>query len=266
MGRGSSNTPFTRTNVPPSDSCSTVCCCRLKLESPATSAISTPILWGIDLQDIKGREELTTNYLRVFASPKFEWNYKRLELTLNLPVNLYSYFFSGGLRNRNEFFFSPSLAARFRLTPRMSLTFRGSARRSPASLHTIHDSSILTDYRSFSSGVDDYYTASGQSVSASYSFRNAQSGIFLMAMGSYGWNRSEYGTVQNVVGDYVFHSYRAQPSDSRNAMAMLNASKTLDFMRGQSASGGISAGPTTVCSPRESLPTTGATPSRCRLS
>ena len=113
----------------------------------------------------------------------------------------------------------------------------GSARRSPASLHTIHDSSILTDYRSFSSGVDDYYTASGQSVSASYSFRNAQSGIFLMAMGSYGWNRSEYGTVQNVVGDYVFHSYRAQPSDSRNAMAMLNASKTLDFMRGQSASG-----------------------------
>ncbi len=189
-------------------------------------------LWGIDLQDIKGREELTTNYLRVFASPKFEWNYKRLELTLNLPVNLYSYFFSGGLRNRNEFFFSPSLAARFRLTPRMSLTFRGSARRSPASLHTIHDSSILTDYRSFSSGVDDYYTASGQSVSASYSFRNAQSGIFLMAMGSYGWNRSEYGTVQNVVGDYVFHSYRAQPSDSRNAMAMLNASKTLDFMRG----------------------------------
>ncbi len=189
-------------------------------------------LWGIDLQDIKGREELTTNYLRVFASPKFEWNYKRLELPLNLPVNLYSYFFSGGLRNRNEFFFSPSLAARFRLTPRMSLTFRGSARRSPASLHTIHDSSILTDYRSFSSGVDDYYTASGQSVSASYSFRNAQSGIFLMAMGSYGWNRSEYGTVQNVVGDYVFHSYRAQPSDSRNAMAMLNASKTLDFMRG----------------------------------
>jgi len=134
--------------------------------------------------------------------------------------------------NRTEFFLSPSLAARFRLTPRMSLTLRGSARRSPASLHDIHDSSILTDYRSFSSGVDDYYTSSGQSLSATYSYRNAPSGIFVMAMGSYGWNKSKFGTVQNVVGDYVFHSYQSQPSDSRNAMAFFNASKTLDFMRG----------------------------------
>lgn len=189
-------------------------------------------LWGVDMQDLKESEELTTDYLGLFASPKFEWSYKKMELTLNLPVNLYSYFFSGGLRNRTEFFFSPSLVARFRLTPRMSLTFRGSARRSPASLHTIHDSSILTDYRSFSSGVDDYYTASGQSVSASYSFRNAQSGIFLMAMGSYGWNKSKFGTVQNIIGDYVFHSYRSEPSESRNTMAFLNVSKTLDFMRG----------------------------------
>lgn len=189
-------------------------------------------LWGVDLQELTDREELTTDYLRVFASPKLEWSYKKLELTFNMPVNLYSYFFSGALRNRSEFFISPSLSARFRLTPRMSLTLRGSARRSPASLHDIHDSSILTDYRSFSSGIDDYYTSSGQSVSASYNFRNAQSGIFLMAMGSYGWNKSKFGTVQNVVGDYIFHSYRPQPSDSRNAMAFLNVSKTLDFMRG----------------------------------
>lgn len=53
-----------------------------------------------------------------------------------------------------------------------------------------------------------------------------------MAMGNYGWNRSKFGTVQNIVGDYIFHSYRPQPSDSRNAMAFLNVSKTLDFMRG----------------------------------
>lgn len=189
-------------------------------------------LWGIDYENLTDREELTTDYLRIFAAPKFEWNYKKLELTLNLPVNLYSYFFSGGLRNRTEFFLSPSLAARFRITPRMSLTLRGSARRSPTSLHNIHDSSILTDYRSFSSGVDDYYSSSGQSLSASYNYRNAQSGVFFMAMGRYGWNRSKFATVQNIVGDYIFHSYRPQPSDSRNAMAFLNVSKTLDFMRG----------------------------------
>ena len=189
-------------------------------------------LFGVDRTDVTNTEALTTDYLRVFASPKFEWKYKKLELTLNLPVNLYSYFFSGAMGNRTEFFLSPSLAARFRMTPRMSLTLRGSARRSPASLHNIHDSSILTDYRSFSSGVDDYYTSSGQSLSASYSYRNAPNGIFVMAMGSYGWNKSKFGTVQNVIGDYVFHSYQSQPSDSRNVMTFFNASKTLDFMRG----------------------------------
>lgn len=184
------------------------------------------------MSELVGAEALTTDYLRVFASPKFEWSYKKLELTLNLPVNLYSYFFSGVMRNRTEFFLSPSLAARFRFTPRMSLTLRGSARRSPASLHDIHTSSILTDYRSFSSGVDDYYTSSGQTISVTFNYRNAPSGVFVMAMGSYGWNKSKFGTVQNIIDDYVFYSYKSQPSDSRNALAYLNISKTLDFMRG----------------------------------
>lgn len=189
-------------------------------------------LWGIDIPDLISGEELTTDYLRLFASPGLEWSYKRMEFTIDLPVNLYSYFFSAGLRNRTEFFLSPSIAARFRINPRMSVTLRGSARRSPASLHDIHDSSILTDYRSFSSGVDDYYAFSGQSLSVSYSFRHAQKGVFITAVGSYGWNKSKFGTVRNIIGDYVFHSYRSQPSDSRNAMALLTVSKTLDFMRG----------------------------------
>lgn len=189
-------------------------------------------LFGVDMSELVGAEALTTDYLRVFASPKFEWSYKKLELTLNLPVNLYSYFFSGVMKNRTEFFLSPSLAARFRFTPRMSLTLRGSARRSPASLHDIHTSSILTDYRSFSSGVDDYYTSSGQTISVTFNYRNAPSGVFVMAMGSYGWNKSKFGTVQNIIDDYVFYSYKSQPSDSRNALAYLNISKTLDFMRG----------------------------------
>lgn len=189
-------------------------------------------LWGVENTGIIDCENLTTDYLRIFASPKFEWSLRKLSFTLDLPVNLYSYFFSGALSNRSEFFISPTLSARYLITPGMSLILRGSARRSPASLHNIHDSSILTDYRSFNAGVDDYYTASGQSVSATYSFRNVQSGIFVTAMGSYAWNRSKFGTVQNIDGDYIFHSYRSQPSESQNATGFLNIGKTLDFLGG----------------------------------
>ncbi len=189
-------------------------------------------LMGIDMEGIIGSENLSTDYVRVFASPKFEWSHKIMDLTLSIPLNLYSYFFSGALKNRTEIFLSPSMSAKFRLTPRMSLTFRGSARRSPALIHDIHESSILTDYRSFNTGVNDYYATSGQSVSASYNYRNAQEGIFIMAMGSFNWNRSKFGIVQNIVDDYVFNSYRSQPSESQNAITLVNLSKTLDFIRG----------------------------------
>ncbi|MDE5665449.1 MAG: hypothetical protein K2I31_05885, partial [Duncaniella sp.] len=189
-------------------------------------------LWGVELEDITGSEGLTTDYLRVYASPKFEWSHRKVELTLRLPVNFYTYFFSGALADRSEFFISPSLSAKWKITPRMSITLSGSARRSPASLHNIHDSSILTDYRTFRSGIDDYYTASGQSVLMSYTFRNAHRGVFVNATGRYSWDKSKFGSVQNILGDYIFYSYRSQPSSSRRMFALANVSKTLDFMRG----------------------------------
>lgn len=189
-------------------------------------------LFGMDKDGLDTSEALTTDYFGVFASPKLEWTYKKLELVFRLPVNMYSYFFSGNIRNRTEFFMSPSLSARFKITPRLSLNLNANARRSPASLHNIHNSSILTDYRSFSSGIDDYYTSSGQSISASCHYKNIPIGMFLIAMGRYGWNKSKFGSVQNLMGDYIFYSYRSQPTDSRNAMAFFNVNKTINFMRG----------------------------------
>jgi hypothetical protein len=53
-----------------------------------------------------------------------------------------------------------------------------------------------------------------------------------MIVGNYGWDRSKFSTVQNIEGDYIFHSYRSQPSDSRNAMGLFSVNKTLDFIRG----------------------------------
>lgn len=189
-------------------------------------------LYGINMADLIGVEALSTDYLRVFASSKFEWRFKWLELTFDFPVNLYTYFFSGSINNRKYLFLSPSLSTRLQLRPRMSLTLQGNVHRSPASLHNIHDSSILTDYRSFCQGVDDYDTSLGQSLSASFSYRNAINGLFVMATGSYSWNKAKFGTVQDIIDDYIFYSYQSHPSNSRNAMVLINISKTLDFMRG----------------------------------
>lgn len=188
--------------------------------------------FGIDRGDFDGAETLTTDYMRVFVSPKFEWKFNKLELTVNTPINFYSYFFSGVMSNRSEFFLSPFLEVKYSFTPRSSLTLCGSSRRTPASLHDIHKASIITDYRTFSSGVNDYYTSSGQSVSAVFSYRNAPSGLFITAVGDFDLNHSKFGAAQNIINDYAFYSYKTIPYDSQNILTYFNISKTLDFMRG----------------------------------
>lgn len=188
--------------------------------------------FGIDMMDFTGAETLTTDYTRVFASSKFEWSYKKLELTVNVPVNLYSYFFSGVMNNRTELFLSPSIEAKYHFTPRTSLILYVSSRRTPASLHDIHNASIITDYRSLSSGINDYYTSSGQSVSATFNYKNAPLGLFLILTGNYEWNHAKFGAAQNIINNFAFYSYKTIPYDSQNALAYVNISKTLDFMRG----------------------------------
>lgn len=189
-------------------------------------------IYGIDYPGVGNDGDLSTNYLRIFATPKLEWGYDKLELTLKVPLNLYSYFFSGTMRNRSEFFASPSLSARLKLTPRLSLSVYGSHRRSPASLHSIHDATILSNYRSLSTGVDDYYTSSGQSVGGAVMFRDTHIGLFFSLNGNYGWNKSKFESVQDILGDYIFYSYRRNPSKSRMAYARIMASQSLMFLRG----------------------------------
>lgn len=189
-------------------------------------------LWGIEYSDMIKQEQLSTNYLRCFINPKLEWKNRKFEISLDSPLNLYTYFFSDAMKDRTEIFASPSLAVKWKLSPRMSLILRGSARRSPASLYNIHNSSILTDYRTFNTGIDDYYTSSGQSISASFNYRNVPQGVFASVIGSYTWNQTKYISLQNVVDDYVFYSYLNNPTKAKGAISIFNVTKTLDFIRG----------------------------------
>lgn len=196
--------------------------------------LSTDI-WGDAISGDEGLEtanDLTTDYFRFFVSPKFEFNRRKIELALKVPINFYSYFFSAGLNNRTELFAAPSLSIKWKITPRMSATVNGSARRSPASLHDIHPGVTLSDYRTMEAGIDDYYSSSGQSVSLQYQFRHPHNGIFVNASASYNWNKSKFGSSQTFIGDYILYSYRKSPSRTESMILMATANKTLDFMRG----------------------------------
>lgn len=175
---------------------------------------------------------VNTNYLTVYAIPKFEYWVRRVNLSLNLPVSYAHYNFNKAIANRDEVYFSPSLSFNWKPNNRFSGTLRGGLGRSPMNLNLIHPGLIMTNYRTLKSGVDDFYNSSSQNLSASFSYKHTRHGLFANGMIMHSWSHIPYTLAQQLYGDYVVYSYADARNDGKMLMAMGNIGKTLDFMRG----------------------------------
>ena len=175
---------------------------------------------------------LNTNYFTVYATPKFEYWVKRVNFSLSAPVSFAHYTFDKALANRDEVYFSPSLSMNWKPNNRLSMGIRGGSGRSPMDLNLIHPGYIMTDYRSFRSGVDDFYSSTSQNVSANLSYKHTRHGLFANAYAMQSWSHNPYTLAQQLYGDYVVYSYTSAKSDGRMLIASGNIGKTLDFMRG----------------------------------
>ena len=175
---------------------------------------------------------VSTNYLTIYATPKFEYWVRRVNLSLNLPVSYAHYSFDKAIANHDEVYFSPSLSFNWKPNNRFSGTLRGGLGRSPINLNLIHPGLIMTNYRTLESGVDDFYNTSSQNVSASVSYKHTRHGLFANGMVMHSWSHVPYTLAQQLYGDYVVYSYADAKNDGKTLMAMGNIGKTLDFMRG----------------------------------
>lgn len=195
---------------------------------------------GIGLSDTSDLSDLSdnftnvvnTNYLTIYATPKFEYWVHRVNLSLNLPISYAHYSFDKAIANHDEVYFSPSLSFNWKPSNRFSGTIRGGLGRSPMNLNLIHPGLIMTNYRTLKSGVDDFYNSSSQNVSASISYKHTRYGLFANGLVIQSWNHVPYTMAQQLYGDYVVYSYAYAKNDGKSLMAMANIGKTLDFMRG----------------------------------
>ena len=178
---------------------------------------------------------VNTNYFTVYAKPKFEYWLNRVNLSLDLPLSFSHYTFDKALANRSEGYFSPALSANWKPNNRFAFYVRAGLGRSPMSLNMIQPGFIMTDYRSFSQGVDDFYNTSSQSLSARMSFKHTRRGIFADANISQSWSHVPFTMIQQLYGDYIVYSYAPSKNDSRRFSTSGKVSKTLDFMRGSVA-------------------------------
>lgn len=185
-------------------------------------------------EEIPGETQnvLNTNYLTLYASPKFEYWISRVNVSLSAPVSFANYDFDKAIANRSEVFFSPSLSLSWKPNNRFSMSLRGGSGRSPMALNLIQPGYIMKDYRSFQKGVDDFYTSTSQRLSANLTFKNTRKGIFADARVAQSWGRNPYTLAQQLYGDYIVYSYSPVKSDRKLFMATASLGKTLDFMRG----------------------------------
>lgn len=175
---------------------------------------------------------LNTNYFTVYATPKFEYWVKRLNFSLSAPVSFAHYTFDKALANRSEVYFSPSLSMNWKPNNRFSMGVHGGTGRSPMDLSLIQPGYVMTNYRSFRRGVDDFYNSTSQNVSANISYKHTRRGLFANAFVMQSWSHNPYTLAQQLYGDYVVYSYTSAKSDGQMLMASGNIGKTLDFMRG----------------------------------
>ena len=175
---------------------------------------------------------VNTNYFTLYVTPKLEYWIKRVNFSLNAPVSYAAYRFDKSLANRSEGYFSPTLSVNWKPNNKCSFTVRGGTGRSPMSLHLIQPSYIMTGYRSFRRGVDDFYTKSSKSLSTTINFKNTRRGIFANSLIIMSWNHTPYTTVQQLFGDYIAYSYTDAAADGNSLMANGNIGKTLDFING----------------------------------
>jgi len=184
--------------------------------------------------EIPGETEnvINTNYFTVYATPKFEYWVKRVNFTLNAPVSFAHYTFDKALANRSVVYFSPSLSMNWKPNNRISLGLHGASGRSPMNLNMIQPGYIMTDYRTFQQGVDNFYTTNAKSLMVNFSFKNTRKGLFANAYLMQQWSKLPYTMVQQLYGDYIVYSYADAKSNKSAMMTGGSLGKTLDFMHG----------------------------------
>ncbi|MDE6668245.1 MAG: hypothetical protein K2K26_01020, partial [Muribaculaceae bacterium] len=175
---------------------------------------------------------LNTDYFTIYVTPKFEYWMKRVNIILNAPVRFANYHFDKAIANRSEAYFSPSLSINWKPNNRFSMGLHGGAGRSPMDLSLIQPGFVMTDYRSFQRGTDNFYNSTSQNVSANFSYKHTRRGLFANAFVMQSWAHNPYTIAQQLYGDYVVYSYTSAKSNGQMFMANGNVGKTLDFIRG----------------------------------
>lgn len=169
--------------------------------------------------------------LKTYISPKIEYKQNRMDFSLMYPMD-FSHYRISSLYNYTKFMQSPSFNLRWRPNALVSFTFHGGFGHLPASFQNIYVGRIMTDYRTFTCGLNELSVNSRKNVSYRFSYRHSPNGLFANLFLMKTWLNTPYQSVREMSGDNITYSFIYNPNKSQTVTSMGNVSKTIDFIRG----------------------------------
>lgn len=179
-----------------------------------------------------GYNDVGTNFVSVYTTPKIEYSKGVFDFTLRYPISYTFYRFNQGISNRSEFYHSPRVSVRYKPTSRTNITLTGGMAENPMDLHNIHDGDIASDYRTVLHGISEFYTLKSKSLSLSYSYRHPVKGVFSNLFATRTWNKIPYRSSQTFMGDFIYQDFVAEKTNSCTTTLNGSITKTVDWING----------------------------------
>lgn len=187
---------------------------------------------GTALPEGRLRNDLKTNYLKLYTSPRLEYSTHSWNFTLGLPVSYYHYNLGETAHCQNQVLFAPSLGIRWKATPRLNLQVSGHWSPQSYDLENYYNGAILKDYRTVVKGYDTFHHATSKSVMGSLDYKYTLAEFFANINVLHAWNELPYQRQLNFADSYLMYSYKYAPVSSKSWLVLGNACKGLDFLKG----------------------------------
>lgn len=180
----------------------------------------------------KTSNDITTNYLKLYAGPKLRYSTIDWEISLNLPIDYYHYNFGNNRFSRNDVLFSPKLYVKWDITTRFGVSVSGQISPRNYDINRFFDGLILTDYRTLRKGYDVYAVSTGKSITGNIYYKNSFREWFANLSVIRSWQKTPFQSDQRFIGNFLLYAYKQQPVSSDSWFILGNASKGIGFIKG----------------------------------
>ena len=155
--------------------------------------------------------DLSMNFLHLYASPEIELNTSSLKMYLRLPISYLPYYYHDRLTESKEhadkLYASPSLTLNYFITPQLSVSAIGSIHQTAVNEQLFYSGLLMSNYRNLYLGYVDFHTGHSSSTSLDLAYRNPLKSFFSRFGFGYYWHYSPLSSSRQFIGDYILNSY-----------------------------------------------------------